>query len=72
MYNIFYLLNVPIFFSDCLHIEFQELVSTGDGDYRLVYAINGQIPGPEIVVMEGDMVSLFNLNLEVIRLNAYG
>ena len=72
MYNIFYLLNLPIFFSNCLHIELQELVSTGDGDYRLVYAINGQIPGPEIVVMEGDMVSLFNLNLEVIRLNAYG
>ena len=60
-----------IFFSDCL--EFLELVSTGDGDYRLVYAINGQIPGPEIVVTEGDMVSLLlsNLNAVVICLNAY-
>ena len=55
-------------FSDCL--EFLELVSTGDGDYRLVYAINGQIPAPEIVVTEGDMVSLINLNFEAIRLNA--
>ena len=31
-------------------------MSTGDGDYRMVYAINGQIPGPEIIVTEGDMV----------------
>nr|XP_022308032.1 uncharacterized protein LOC111114035 [Crassostrea virginica] len=38
--------------------EFKELVSTGDGDYRMVYAINGQIPGPEIIVTEGDMVSI--------------
>uniref|UniRef100_K1PN77 Uncharacterized protein n=1 Tax=Magallana gigas TaxID=29159 RepID=K1PN77_MAGGI len=38
--------------------EFKELVSTGDGDYRMVYAINGQIPGPEIVVTEGDVVSM--------------
>lgn len=39
-------------------LEFKELVSTGDGDYRMVYAINGKIPGPEIVVTEGDVVSL--------------
>lgn len=39
-------------------VEFKELVSTGDGDYRMVYAINGQIPGPEIVVTEGDVVSM--------------
>lgn len=32
-------------------------MSTADGDYRMVYAINGQIPGPEIIVTEGDMVS---------------
>ncbi|XP_065929832.1 uncharacterized protein [Magallana gigas] len=38
--------------------EFKELVSTADGDYRMVYAINGQIPGPDIVVTEGDMVSV--------------
>ena len=37
-------------------LEFKELVSTGDGDYRMVYAINGKIPGPEIIVTEGDMV----------------
>ncbi|XP_061185783.1 uncharacterized protein LOC133193882 [Saccostrea echinata] len=36
--------------------EFKDLVSTGDGDFRMVYAINGQIPGPEIVVTEGDTV----------------
>lgn len=24
----------------------------------MVYAINGQIPGPELVVTEGDMVSI--------------
>lgn len=29
----------------------------------MVYAINGQIPGPEIVVTEGDMVGITkNLN----------
>lgn len=27
----------------------------------MVYAINGQIPGPEIIVTEGDMVSIKNI-----------
>lgn len=44
-------------------LEFKELVSTADGDYRMVYAINGQIPGPEIVVTEGDMVSITKIKL---------
>lgn len=32
-------------------------MSTGDGRYKIVYAINGEIPGPNIVVFEDQIVS---------------
>ncbi|XP_062618570.1 uncharacterized protein LOC134280158 [Saccostrea cucullata] len=38
--------------------EFKQNVSPGDGSYRMVYAINGQIPGPDIVVFEDQIVSV--------------
>ncbi|XP_022309994.2 uncharacterized protein LOC111115523 [Crassostrea virginica] len=38
--------------------ELKESVSTGDGNYKLVYAINGQIPGPNVVVFEDQIVSI--------------
>lgn len=37
--------------------ELKNEVSTGDGRYKLVYAINGEIPGPNIVVFEDQIVS---------------
>ncbi|XP_056007907.1 uncharacterized protein LOC125666817 [Ostrea edulis] len=48
--------NCTEIYEAVLFSEFEDLVSTGDGEYRMVYAINGQIPGPEIVVSEGDTV----------------
>lgn len=38
-------------------------VSTGDGRYKLVYAINGEIPGPNIVVFEDQVVSSLSNDL---------
>lgn len=32
-------------------------VSTGDGGYKLIFAINGEIPGPNIMVYEDQIVS---------------
>lgn len=40
-----------------LFTEIKNDVSTGDGRYKLVYAINGEIPGPNIVVFEDQVVS---------------
>lgn len=43
-----------------LFIIFTELknkVTAGDGRYKLVYAINGEVPGPNIVVFEDQIVS---------------
>lgn len=40
-----------------LFTEMKNDVSTGDGRYKLVYAINGEIPGPNIVVFEDQVVS---------------
>lgn len=36
--------------------ELRDDVSTGDGRYKLVYAINGEIPSPNIVVFEDQIV----------------
>ncbi|XP_061167179.1 uncharacterized protein LOC133176019 [Saccostrea echinata] len=38
--------------------EFKHSVSPGDGKYRMVYAINGQIPGPDVVVFEDQIISV--------------
>uniref|UniRef100_K1PED6 L-ascorbate oxidase n=1 Tax=Magallana gigas TaxID=29159 RepID=K1PED6_MAGGI len=38
--------------------ELRDDVSTGDGRYKLVYAINGEIPSPNIVVFEDQIVSV--------------
>lgn len=40
-----------------LFTEMKNDVSTGDGRYKLVYAINGEIPGPNIVVFEDQVIS---------------
>lgn len=32
-------------------------VSTGDGRYKLIFAISGEIPGPNIMVYEDQIVS---------------
>lgn len=37
--------------------ELKDRVSTDDGQYKLVYAINGEIPGPNIVVFDDQIVS---------------
>lgn len=47
-----------IFFTDM-----KNDVSTGDGRYKLVYAINGEIPGPNIVVFEDQVVSSLSNDL---------
>lgn len=38
--------------------ELRNRVTAGDGGYKLVYAINGEIPGPNIVVYEDQIVSI--------------
>ncbi|XP_062618572.1 uncharacterized protein LOC134280160 [Saccostrea cucullata] len=43
--------------------EFKENVSPGDGNYKLALAFNGQIPGPNIVVYEDQIVSILVHNL---------
>ncbi|XP_061167207.1 uncharacterized protein LOC133176052 [Saccostrea echinata] len=43
--------------------DFKENVSPGDGNYRLALAFNGQIPGPDIVVYEDQIVSVLVHNL---------
>ncbi|XP_048753990.2 uncharacterized protein LOC125665390 [Ostrea edulis] len=55
--------------------ELRDNVSAGDGSYRLVYAINGQIPGPDIVVFEDQVVSVVVRNAmktETITLHWHG
>lgn len=39
--------------------ELKDRVSTDDGQYKLVYAISGEIPGPNIVVFEDQIVSYY-------------
>lgn len=46
-----------------LFTEMKNDVSTGDGRYKLVYAINGEIPGPNIVVFEDQVVSTLSNDL---------
>lgn len=46
-------------------------VSTGDGRYKLVYAINGEIPGPNIVVFEDQVVSSLSNDLTDIMFCAF-
>lgn len=41
-----------LFFILFSYEELKDRVSTGDGQYKLVYAISGEIPGPNIVVFE--------------------
>ncbi|XP_061167209.1 uncharacterized protein LOC133176053 [Saccostrea echinata] len=43
--------------------EFHENVSPGDGNYKLALAFNGQIPGPDMVVYEDQIVSVYVHNL---------
>lgn len=38
--------------------ELKNNVNTGDGRYKLIFAINGEIPGPNIVVYEDQIVSI--------------
>lgn len=40
-----------------LHTAEKNNVSTGDGRYKLIFAINGEIPGPNIMVYEDQIVS---------------
>lgn len=59
LYNLFFIL-----FS---YEELKDRVSTDDRQYKLVYAISGEIPGPNIVVFEDQIVSYylqFSLQLE--------
>lgn len=51
--QLYYFLHAQ--FSDSL-TELRDDVSTGDGRYKLVYAINGEIPSPNIVVFEDQIV----------------
>lgn len=55
--------------------EMKNDVSTGDGRYKLVYAINGEIPGPNIVVFEDQVVSITvrnALKLEGVTIHWHG
>ncbi|XP_056000865.1 uncharacterized protein LOC130048300 [Ostrea edulis] len=55
--------------------EFRDTVSPGDGDYKLVYAINGQIPGPDIVVYEDQVISVTvrnQLRIEALSIHWHG
>lgn len=46
---------------DCITICFSELeqVLTVDGVYKLLFTINGEFPGPPVVVYEGQTVSIY-------------
>lgn len=46
-----------LFFILFSYEELKDRVSTGDGQYKLVYAISGEIPGPNIVVFKDQIVS---------------
>ncbi|XP_056001740.1 uncharacterized protein LOC125656390 [Ostrea edulis] len=55
--------------------EFIDTVSPGDGGYKLVYAINGQIPGPDIVVYEDQVISVSvrnQLRIEALSIHWHG
>lgn len=41
-----------LFFILFSYEKLKDRVSTGDGQYKLVYAISGEIPGPNIVVLK--------------------
>ena len=41
-------------------LELKEIL-TVDGTYKLIYSINGEFPGPAIVVYEGQTVTLLFL-----------
>lgn len=51
--------NFYLFFILFSYQELKDRVSTGDGQYKLVYAISGEIPGPNIVVFEDQIVSYY-------------
>ncbi|XP_062618571.1 uncharacterized protein LOC134280159 [Saccostrea cucullata] len=55
--------------------EFKQTVSPGDGNYKMVYAINGQIPGPDIVVFEDQVISVLvhnHLKIEGVTVHWHG
>ncbi len=37
-------------------------IAIGDGTYKLAMLINGRLPGPPIVVYEGQEVGFYNIN----------